>query len=92
MPPTVRRSLPRRAAQTAQLYRHVAVALAKQGPALVLNVPRTLPIVSPVVRGGEAMWNRLPVYRMMAPLQRAHSVARPAIMLPAGGAPLRKTA
>ena len=51
LPPAVRRSLPRRASQTAQLYRHVAIALVKQGPALALNVPRFLPIVGPAAAG-----------------------------------------
>ena len=77
LPPAVRRSLPRRASQTAQLYRHVAIALVKQGPALALNVPRFLPIVGPVIRGGEAMWKILPVCRVVAPLRRARSVAHP---------------
>ena len=92
LPPAVRRSLPRRAVQTAQLYRHAAVALAKQGPALALSVPRILPVVGPVVRSGEEMWNRLPVCRVATPWRRARSMVRPAGILPAGGAQLRETA
>ena len=88
LPPPVRRSLPRRAVQTAQLYRHAAVTLAKQGPALALSVPRVLPVVGPVVRSGEAMWQRLPACRVVAPLRRA----RAAVRLPLGGVkPLSRT-
>lgn len=92
LPASVRRSLPRRAAQTAQLYHHVAVALAKQGPALALNVPRSLPVVGPVLRGGEAMWSRLPVCQVAAPWRRARSFVRPSATLPAGGVGLNETA
>ncbi len=88
LPPVVHRSLPRRAAQTAQLYRHAAVALAKQGPSLVMTVPRSLPVVGPVVRGGEAVWGRLPVGRIVAPWGRVRSAIRPA----AAVAPVNSTA
>ena len=84
LPPAARRSLPRRALQTTQLYRHAAVALARQGPALALSLPRSLPVVGPVVRGGEAVWNRLPVCRAMVPLRRVRSFARPPAVAPSG--------
>ena len=92
LPPVARRSLSRRAAQTARLYRHAAVVLARQGPALALSVPRVLPVVGPVVRGGEAMWSRLPVCRVVAPWRRARSVARRVAVVPANGAGLRESA
>ena len=79
LPPVVHRSLPRRAAQTAQLYRHAAVALAKQGPSLVMTVPRSLPVVGPVVRGGEAVWGRLSMCRVVAPVRLVRAVVRPSV-------------
>lgn len=88
LPPPARRSLPRRAAQTVQLYRHAAVALAKQGPALAMSVPRMLPVVGPVVRSGEAMWGRLPVGRVVGSRRRGRAVARPSaiVVAPANAA------